>query len=168
MTKIKEMIGLAVVLMVLAVSLPALARSHGASPYGPEAKRLGAGLYLGDPTGIAFKGYLTDKFAVNGVAGWEFRDKALTVIGDVTYDFLDIPIDSHVVTLPFYAGAGAKLEINAGPGDDTVVGLRVPVGVAVQWVQYPIEIFVEVAPGIEVAPSSELDLTGGIGGRFYF
>lgn len=158
-------------LMVLSISLPAMARSDSSSSsaaYGPEAKRFGIGLYLGEPTGFTFKGYMTEKFAINGIAAWGFRNKAFTVIGDITYDFLDIPIDSNVVTLPFYAGAGAKLAFNSGPKDQTVAGVRVPVGVAVQWIEYPVEIFVEIAPGMEVAPSTQVDLTGGIGARFYF
>ncbi len=160
-------------LIMLAVSLPVFARNHSStnnspSPYGPEGKRFGAGIYVGEPTGITLKGYLTSKLAIDGVAAWQFRHDTFVVIGDVTYDFLDIPIDSHVVTLPFYAGGGMKLGFNRGPNDDMVVGLRVPVGVAVQWVKAPVEIFAEIAPGIEVAPSTEFDLMGGIGVRFYF
>lgn len=154
--------------MILIASLPALARSNNPSSHGPEAKRFGAGLYLGEPTGFSFKGYMTEQFAFDGIAAWGLRDEAFTVIGDVTYDFLDIPIDSHVVTFPFYAGAGAKLEFNVGPNDNTVVGIRAPVGVAVQWINYPVELFAEVAPGIEVTPSTDFDLMGGLGARFYF
>lgn len=138
------------------------------SPYGPKGKRVGVGVYLGEPTGFTFKGYLTERFAVDGIAAWSFTDDAFTLIGDVTYEFLDIPVDTTVITLPFYAGGGGKVAINAGADDHTEVAIRVPVGLAVQWVQYPVEIFFEVAPGIDVAPETEFDLTGGIGARFYF
>jgi len=174
MMKKNEVVALGLAFIILTMSLPAMARSYSSSKnnnsaaYGPEGKRFGAGLYLGEPTGITLKGYLTEKLAIDGIAAWSFKDKGFTIIGDVTYDFLDIPIDSNVVTLPFYAGAGAKLEFNAGPNDKTVAGIRVPVGVAVQWVEYPVEVFAEIAPGIEVAPSTEFDLMGGIGVRYYF
>lgn len=171
MMKKNEFVAVGLALMILTLSLPAVARSHSSSrnaAYGPESKRFGAGLYLGEPTGFTFKGYLTEKFAIDGIAAWAFRDKAFTVIGDVTYDFLDIPIDSDVVTLPFYVGAGAKLEFSAGPRDETIAGIRVPVGVSVQWINHPVEVFAEIAPGVEVVPSTEFDLMGGIGVRYYF
>ncbi len=175
MKRKKGFIGLA--LMIFIISLPVLAKSHSSdgpesnnsfSSYGPEEKRFGAGLYLGEPTGLTFKGYLTSKLAIDGIAGWGIRHEVFTVIGDVTYDFLDIPIHSNVVTLPFYAGAGAKLEFHVGPNNDTVAGIRVPIGVAVQWIHYPIEVFAEIAPGIKVAPSMGFDIMGGVGIRFYF
>lgn len=169
MMRKNKLVALGLALMILTISLPAIARNHSPSTnYGPEAKRLGVGLYLGEPIGFTLKGYITEKLAINGIAAWAFHDKAFTMIGDITYDFLDIPIDSNLVTLPIYAGFGAKLEFNAGPHDDTVVGIRVPVGVAIQWINYPIELFAEIAPGIDVAPSTEFDLMGGIGARFYF
>lgn len=143
-----------------------LAAGHSAA--GPEAKRFGAGIYVGEPTGVTLKGYLTERLAIDGIAAWGFLNKALTVIGDVTYDFAEIPTSSGTVTLPVYAGVGAKLEFKSGPNDDTVVGIRVPVGLAAQWVNHPIEIFAEVVPGIEVSPSTEFDLMGGLGARLYF
>lgn len=156
------------VLLVAVLIGPSIALCKSPSPHGPEDKRFGAGLYLGEPTGLTVKGYLTERFALDGVAAWSFTNDAFTLIGDVTYEFLDIPVDTNTITLPFYAGAGVKIGINSGPGDDTSVGIRVPVGVAVQWVEYPIEVFFELAPGIEMAPATDFDLTGGVGVRFYF
>ncbi len=170
--KKNEFVVIVLALMMMAISLPAMAKgdssSKNAAAYGPESKRIGAGIYLGEPIGFTVKGYVTEKFAIDGIAAWGFRDKAFTVIGDVTYDCLDIPIDSDVATFPFYAGAGAKVEFKAGPNDDTMVGVRIPVGVAAQWRNYPIEMFVELAPGVGVVPSTRFDITGGIGARFYF
>lgn len=163
MTRRIGFIGLGLALIMIIISLPSYS-----SAYGPEGKRVGAGLYLGEPTGLTVKGYLTNKLAIDGIAAWDFRDKAFTVIGDITYDFFHIPTDSHLVKIPFYVGGGAKFEFNGGPHDETVVGLRIPVGVAIQWVHHPIEIFAEIAPGINVSPSSDFDLMGGIGARFYF
>ncbi|MDO8494637.1 MAG: hypothetical protein Q7S68_04810 [Deltaproteobacteria bacterium] len=160
----KKIMGL--VLMIFVFGVPAFADSP--SPYGPEGKRFGAGLYLGEPTGFTFKGYLSERLAINGIAGWALRNEAFTVIGDGLYEFLDIPVDSDVITLPFYAGAGAKLSFNGGRNDNTMVGIRIPVGVAVQWINHPFETFAEIVPGMEVIPSTRVDLMGGIGIRFYF
>lgn len=162
------MIGLGLALMILVVSFPLPAKSNSFSSYGPETKRIGAGLYLGEPTGFTFKAYLSERLAIDAIAGWGLHHEVFTIIGDVTYDFLDLPIQSNVVTLPFYAGLGAKMEFHSGPNDDTVVGLRVPVGVAVQWIRHPFEVFAEIAPGMKVVPSTEIDIMGGVGARFYF
>ncbi|MDP2599618.1 MAG: hypothetical protein Q8P84_02650 [Deltaproteobacteria bacterium] len=156
------------VVLVLLVS----ATSFAISPYGPEGKRFGAGLYLGEPTGITLKGYLTEQLAINGVAAWSFTTDSLMVIGDVVFDFFDIPVDSDAVNIPFYAGAGAVISIDGGRGagrsDGTTAGVRIPVGVAFQWTRHPVEAFVEVGPGVRLAPNTEFDLTGGVGARYYF
>lgn len=138
--------------------------------YGPKAKRFGAGIFLGEPTGVTFKGYLTKPLALDAYASWSFADDAFVIISDVTYEFLDIPVDTDNFTLPFYAGAGAKIGFDRKGKNKgkTTGGIRVPLGVAMQFVKHPIEVFFEVAPGIELAPSTEADVTGGMGGRFYF
>lgn len=157
-----------VVMAALSLSLGAgRAWAKEPSPYGPKGKRFGVGLHLGEPTGFTLKGYVSKRFAIDGIVAWSFVDEAFTLIGDATFEILDIPVDSQVITLPFYAGAGVKVGIN-DKNDDTVVAIRVPVGVAVQWVNTPVEIFLEIAPGVGVAPETNFDLTGGIGARFYF
>jgi len=140
-------------------------------PYGPQEKRFGAGIIVGEPTGLALKGYVTPEFAIDGIVSWSFVDDALTLIGDLTYEFFDIPTSDLKFTLPFYAGGGVKIGFDRRGKKSkrkTIVGIRIPVGVAMHFSTYPIEIFVELAPGIEVAPKSAFDFTGGIGARFYF
>jgi len=138
------------------------------SPYGPEGKRFGLGLYVGEPTGLTFKGYLASRLAIDGVGAWSFVRDAVTLVFDVTYEILDIPIQSQSVTVPFYVGAGTKIGINTGPRDRTEFTIRVPLGVAVQWENAPVEVFFEVAPGVDLSPETEFDISGGIGARFYF
>lgn len=161
---------LAVATLISASLLSPNVQARAADPYGPQGKRFGAGIVAGDPTGLSAKGYITQKFAIDGIVSWSFVDESLTLIGDLTYEFLDIPVNVTSFSLPFYAGAGIKVGFDQGGKNDgrTLVGIRVPVGVAMQFVKYPIEVFFEVAPGIEVAPASEFDITGGIGARWYF
>jgi hypothetical protein len=155
----------ATVFFMTAAARPALARTPSA--YGPEGKRFGAGLYLGEPIGITLKGYLTQRWALMGAAGWSFPEEAFTLKVDGTYDILDIPVDTQVITLPFYLGVGGFMEINENH-EHSEGGIVVPVGLAVQWSKYPVEAFVELEPGIAVAPDTEFELMGGIGARFYF
>lgn len=158
------------VAVVIAMAAVATVANAGSSAYGPKGKRFGAGLYLGEPTGITFKGYVSPRLAIDGIAAWSFTERAVTFIGDVTYDFVDIPINSSTLTMPFYAGAGGKISLDRGGRDNgrTTGGVRVPVGISLQFTNHPVEVFFEIAPGMEVAPDTRFDLTGGVGVRFYF
>ncbi len=139
-------------------------------PYGPKARRFGAGIILGDPTGISLKGYVSSRIAIDGIFSWSFVDDAFILIGDLTYDILDIPVNASSFTLPFYIGAGAKVGfVQRGNRDGkTLIGVRVPVGVGMQFINHAVEVFFEVAPGFEVSPATDFDITGGIGVRYYF
>lgn len=158
------------VALLVIVFLPTLGICKPLHPYGPEAKRLGAGIFLGEPSGLTLKGYLSQRAALDGYASWSAIDGALLFMGDFTFDFFDIPAESTSVTFPFYAGAGMKVGFDKrGKHDgETIVGIRVPVGVAAQWTRYPVEAFLEVVPGLELNPETEADIMGGIGVRYYF
>jgi hypothetical protein len=142
-------------------------RAETPAAYGPEGKRFGIGVYLGEPTGFTGKGFITERLAIDGIVAWSFVDSQFTMIGDATYEFVDIPIHSNVISLPFYAGAGGKVGISNN-SNQTRVGIRIPIGVAAQWKNYPVEAFAELSPGVDVAPSTSFDMTGGVGARFYF
>ena len=156
--------------MLVIISSLIWANISWAGSYGPKEKRVGAGVVLGDPSGLTIKGFISPRLSLGGIISWSFIDEAFLVVGDVDYEFLEIPIETDKISLPFYAGGGLKVGFDQGgmDKDRTIVGIRVPFGVAVQWTRHPLEVFFEVAPGIDLAPSTKGDLTGGIGARFYF
>lgn len=153
--------------LVLIVVLP---RFSFADDFGPQNRRVGVGIIAGDPTGVTVKGYVAPRTAINGIASWSFIDDAFTLIGDVTYDLFEIDTRSQSLSLPFYVGAGGKFTVNNKntPGSDSSFGVRVPVGLAAQLEKIPLEISLEVGPGIELVPETEFDITGGLAARFYF
>ncbi|HAL91600.1 MAG TPA: hypothetical protein DCM68_01060 [Verrucomicrobia bacterium] len=55
-----------------------------------------------------------------------------------------------------------------GEEDETVVGIRFPLGIAFLFAKAPIEIFAEIAPILDVAPDTDFDIHAAIGARFYF
>jgi len=157
--------------MVLAMLFCACNVYAGSEPYGPQDKRFGAGIVVGEPTGISLKGYIVRNLSIGTIGAWSFNDEALTLIGDVLYDFFDIKTKENRISLPFYAGVGAKIAVGSdknGSHNETIFGIRVPVGIAAQWKKYPIEVFAEIAPGIDVVPDTSFDLSGGVGIRWYF
>lgn len=159
--------GVGIVVLGMVLSANAWADASG---YGPKGKRFGAGIYLGEPTGVTFKGYLSHRLAIQGLGAWSFVDDSVLGAVDVTYDFVNIPVSSSTVKLPFYAGAGGWIGSDRRGRDAgrTVGGVRVPVGIAVQFQNHPVEISFEVAPGVQLAPSTKAEVMGGIGVRFYF
>lgn len=156
--------------LVVMGTLSGSALADGGGAYGPKGRRFGAGIVAGEPTGITLKGYLTQRMALDATASWSFVNKGFTILGDVTFEVAHFPISSSTITLPFYVGAGAVIGINPrrNTNHDTIFGVRVPLGIAVQWVDTPVELFLEAGPGIKVAPETAFQITGGLGVRYYF
>ena len=157
-------------LLVFLFTAASLGHAKSATPYGPKSKRIGAGLYFGEPIGVTVKGYLTKQWALNGIASWSFVEDAFTLIGDATYDLFDLPENSANFSLPFYAGVGAKLGFGekGANNNKTIFAVHIPVGLAMQFTKQPIEISLELAPGVQMTPKTAFDLTGGLAARFYF
>src|SRR3990167_375543 len=88
---------IAIVVLACLLSASAMAAADG---YGPKDKRFGAGLYFGEPTGITLKGYVAKGVAIQGQAAWSFVDNSILGIVDLTYDFVNIPVDSSAIKLP--------------------------------------------------------------------
>lgn len=140
-----------------------------ATDYGPQGKKFGLGIILGEPSGVTGKYYLSEKFAIDGIVSWSFMDESLVLIADGTYEIVNLSTSASKMSFPLYIGVGAKLTLAGDDNnDDALFGIRVPIGIALQWDNHPFEVFFEIAPGFEFIPDGEFDLTGGIGARYYF
>ena len=129
--------------------------------------RFGAGVIFGEPTGLSLKYWLSDALAIDGAAGWSAADHTdFYLHSDVLWHNFDLIPVSHG-RLPFYFGVGGLLRFR-DDNQDNQVGIRVPVGLSYMFDRAPVDIFVEVAPAIDLAPSVRGDITGGIGIRYWF
>ncbi|MDK2976014.1 MAG: hypothetical protein PWP06_489, partial [Candidatus Marinimicrobia bacterium] len=63
-----------------------------------------------------------------------------------------------------YYGLGAKVKLM----DDVQVGIRVPVGLVHELESAPIDIFLEIVPGLNLIPETNFGINGGLGVRYYF
>jgi hypothetical protein len=52
--------------------------------------------------------------------------------------------------------------------DDAQLGIRIPIGISYYFQNDPIEIFFEVVPILDIAPSTSFSGNGGFGLRYYF
>ncbi len=131
-----------------------------------DDRRFEAGAIFGEPTGASLKFWLNDKVAVDGAAGWAFRDDSdFYLHSDVLWHAFDvIPVSKGALPLYFGVGVLAKFRDN----DDDIYGIRFPVGVNYLFENAPVSLFLEVAPVLDVAPSTRGDITAGVGVRYRF
>ncbi|HSK05489.1 MAG TPA: DUF3996 domain-containing protein [Kofleriaceae bacterium] len=113
----------------------------------------GLGLELGGPTGLNGKYFLSESGALNfgiGADGY-YRDRD----GLHLYlDYLWHPIslaNPPEFQLPFYIGIGGRLwDFNDGPDDSAVAfGLRIPLGIAFDFNNVPLDIFIQLTPTLD-------------------
>jgi hypothetical protein len=129
-----------------------------------QNESFGLGILVGEPTGITAKYWLSQTTALDGAFAWSFSHSgSLYLHADYLnhhFDIIDIP-DGR---MPIYYGVGAKL-VFASEG---IFGVHAPIGMAYLFEDAPLEIFIEIRPGLNILPSLSFDISGGIGVRYYF
>lgn len=126
----------------------------------------GAGIILGEPTGVSMKLWTGSSNAVQGAVAWSFTEHTnLHLHADYIWHRWDV-FDVEKGSLPLYFGVGGRLRLR-DEVDDTL-GVRFPVGVAYEFADAPFDLFFELVPVLDIAPSSEFDLNAAVGGRYYF
>lgn len=144
--------------------LLALAAGTLTTPARAQRDGFGLGLILGEPTGFAFKGWIDSRSAVDGALAWSFLHSTSF---HVHADYL---IHTEKPTkredMPVYYGIGGRIKAGGRGGDR--IGIRVVGGLAYYIPDSPIDIFVELAPILDFAPSTDFQVNGGIGARYFF
>lgn len=125
----------------------------------------GAGIIIGEPTGISLKGWLSQKTAIDVGLAWSFTgETALHLHADyLMHSFNVFETDE---TIPLYYGIGGRIKL--GDNEKSRLGIRMVVGVSYIFKTAPFDLFLEVAPILDLAPKSELRFNAGFGARFYF
>jgi hypothetical protein len=125
---------------------------------------LGAGIILGEPTGISAKWWNSGDRAIDLAVAWSTgRNDRFNLHGDYLIHRFDL-ISVDAGKLPVYYGIGAR----AGFGDQVDLGVRIPVGIAYQFPNDPFELFFEIVPVLNLYPATDFDANGGFGVRYYF
>ncbi len=139
----------------------------------------GAGLILGDPTGISVKGWIAGDRAIDGALAWDFSGEgAFRIHGDYLFHKYDL-ITVGKGALPLYYGPGLRMRFwsdgehyHNGEWHDEDgnmdLAVRFPVGLAYQFDGAPVDCFVELVPALGLIPSTYFDLDFGIGARYWF
>ena len=143
-------------------------------------KTFGLGLELGAPTGLNGKYFLSaDRaldFGIGEVFGY-FNRTGLHIYGDYLFHPTSLAANESF-ELPLYIGVGARIwdfhdSGRPEPNDAFAFGVRVPVGVAFDFNNVPLDVFLQVVPVLDffsgyAAHSVYLDLDASIGIRYWF
>jgi hypothetical protein len=142
-------------LAYLAVSAGAWALPVAAADVSARTWELG--VILGEPTGLSAKYWTTANTALDFGAAWSFGH--------------DGNFHLHCDYL-LYFGIGGRVRFESDdPKDDdkgTRVGLRMVLGLEYLVAAYPMSVFFEIAPIVDVAPKTEGSMNGGLGIRYVF
>lgn len=125
--------------------------------------QIGLGIMVGEPTGLSFKYWMGSKTAVDAGLTWSLSgNDAIGVHADyVWHKWLNVEKGQ----LALYYGVGAALWVAES---NTGLGARIPVGLNYLFQDAPLDLFIEVVPGLGVLPDTDFDVDGGIGVRYYF
>ena len=125
----------------------------------------GIGIILGEPTGISFKTWISDRSAIDAGAAWSFPGAGAfhTHVDYLWHNFSIIKLPEG--KMPLYFGLGGRMKVS---GRDVFLGARVPIGLAYIFVGDRLDVFVETVPVMNLFPATGFDLNAAIGIRFFF
>jgi hypothetical protein len=125
---------------------------------------IGLGVILGQPTGVSFKAWTARNQAVDVAVAWAFdREEAVHVHADYLFhDFRLFRVEKGQFVL--YYGIGGRIKAESR----TRFGIRIPIGLSYLFEDAPVELFFELGPIMDLAPSTLFRMTTGVGVRYYF
>ncbi len=159
-------------LFTLLIGLPPLLRA--------QSSGFGAGIILGEPTGISLKGWISSDRAIDGAIAWSLHENSnFSIHADYLFHNMDL-IKPGKGQMALYYGPGLRLRTWSGhrywrhghwyddDGGRAGLGIRFPVGLAYLPAKGPVDIFLEIVPGLDLVPSTEFDINGALGARYWF
>lgn len=138
---------------------------------------VGVGVMVGEPTGLSLKLWTSSTTAFDAGLAWSLEGhEAIHIHADYLWHNFDIFSDDiDPGQLAFYYGIGGRLVfIDEEPDaideddDDAVLGARVPLGLNYLFEDSPFDLFLEIAPIINLIPATDVDIDAAVGLRFYF
>ena len=162
---------------VLIIILLSLMTATAGAAVGQADQPFGLGVIVGEPTGISGKYWFDTRQAIDFAAAWSFSaNNSFQFHTDYLRHYPEMikTPDRWRGKFNAYFGVGGRIKLkedNNGSGrnnDDDLLGVRVPGGVTFVFDKVPVELFVEIAPVLDLVPDTDLDVNGATGARFYF
>jgi hypothetical protein len=119
------------------------------------------GIILGEPTGLSLKFWQSSTSAIDAAVAWSFGDnESVHLHADyLRHNWLDVDDGS----LALYYGLGARALLS----DNSRFGARIPVGLQYILPNTRLSLFFEVAPTLNLIPSTSFGVNGGLGIRVF-
>jgi hypothetical protein len=135
------------------------------------SQNFGLGVIAGSPTGLSLKYVLAERSAFAAHAGWSFIDNpGVHLTGDYQHLFpmvIETAEGASISNLTPYIAAGGRFRFKEVEDENEFhLGLRI--GGGVEYLISKFGIFLELLPVVDLIPSTDFDLEGGIGFLFYF
>ncbi len=147
------------------VTLALLVTLFSCTTTAAQDRGFGLGIILGEPTGLSFKKWRSDTTAIGGAVAWSFGKKnELHLHGDYLVHNLDVFRSQKDKLAPYY-GIGGRIKIIK---DESRLGVRIPLGINYIFEKAPLDIFLEFVPLLDLVPSTDFEVNGAIGIRYFF
>lgn len=134
------------------------------------ANSFGIGIIAGEPTGISWKLWKGKDKAWDGALAWSFIDNGyLRIHADhLWHDNKMLEVEKGL--LPIYFGIGGTIWAGDRAHYDRHFnfGARGIIGMEYIFPEAPVDIFIELAPTLNLIPETGLDMQGGVGARIFF
>ena len=129
-----------------------------------QSSGFGAGIMLGEPTGISLKNWISKTNAWDvGIAWGLGKHNAFHLHGDYLWHKYNL-IKVNKGILPLYYGVGVRVLF----ADDSHLGVRGVVGLDYLFDSIPLDVFLELVPIFDVVPGTGLSFNGALGIRYFF
>ncbi len=131
-----------------------------------EGFALGAQLF--SPTGITAKATISESAAITGVLGFNFNEfnNNVSLQANLILNPKKDTFDIESGLLRPYYGIGVNLIIPEF--GDTGIGIRLPLGIEYALQDQPLELYMDMAPTINIEPNSAFFLSSSMGVRYFF
>ncbi len=138
-----------------------------------QERKFGLGVIIGGPTGISAKLWTSNGNAFDFGLGWSLGgdrfgryDGGSRVHLHMDYLWHAFGVIHSTERFPLYYGVGGR--INTGAGYNSSLAVRGVIGIA--WLPRgtPIDVFLELAPSLQLSPSSGFGSDAALGARYYF
>lgn len=134
-----------------------------------QERKFGLGVMIGEPTGFSAKLWTSNSNAFDFGLGWSVIGKSndsgnrIHIHADYLWHAWNAIRSSD--RFPLYYGIGGRFKGGENEGSLAVRGV---LGIAWMPRQTPIDIFLEVAPSLELTPSTGFAIDAALGVRYYF
>ncbi len=126
---------------------------------------VGLGLVLGEPTGMSSEIRLDSINSLQTNLAWSFSPGGFFQVGSGYLRYFPGMFSGSKMLDALYAGAGVRTVFQDARED---IALRFPVGLASDFHDSMLRLFVEFAPMYNFHPIDEFDMNGALGLRFFF